>query len=836
MRMPRRLVSTAVVAAVLTWLPALTAAPAGATAGGLPAAPPGRALLAVTSLGHALLAPTPPMGFNDWNAFGCDVSATLIEQTADVMVTSGLRDAGYRYVNIDDCWSLRDRDSDGLLVPDPAKFPDGIKAVADYVHGKGLKLGIYGDAGTKTCAGYPGSLGHEDVDARTWADWGVDYLKYDNCNSNSDGSQQDYITRYTAMRQALDRTGRAIVYSICEWGQSQPWTWASSVGDLWRTGGDISDNWPTLRSIIAANAKLAVYAGPGHWNDPDMLEIGNGGMTDTEYRTHLSMWAMMAAPLIIGTDLRKATDSTLAVLTARNVIAIDQDRLGVQGAVVSDADGLLVLDKPLAGGDHALALYNSTDALATISVPARSTGLPKAGAYLLTDVWNGDRTQAATTISAAVPAHGTTVYRVRPLHRAATTPPLVTVGATLGTVIPGEATGTPLTTTVTNRGLGRLQDLRVWVTAPADWTVSATGPIRQRGLGTDTSFAVGWTATAPAGTAAGSYPVTVHADFRWAKGRPGAASSIVTGTVVVPPPDGRWYLSTLPWVSAENGLGPVEVDASNGKATPGDGGLATIGGTVYDRAIGTHTDSTVTYFLGGRCTQFRADVGVDATGSGTADFEVLVDDAASVDATLTADQPAQQLSADLTGARWLRLVTRSDTSGGTDTDWANPVLTCGADPGDVIRPVSRTLFGFEQGTEDFTVANPGDGGTVAQTSAFHTEGSHGLSVTPPTGGNWFGKALLTAPLDLSGSTLLKFDVHAGPDAGTSGEIAIQIGASTTWCQGGLWTWTDAGTSRTVTEKVSALSCPAGTALDLSQVTGFWVFLNGNSSVDNIRAE
>jgi alpha-galactosidase len=274
------------------------------------------------------LAATPPMGFNDWNAFGCDVSAALIEETADVLVSSGLADLGYRYVNIDDCWSLRERGADGRLVPDPAKFPSGVKGVADYVHARGLKLGIYGDAGTKTCAGFPGSLGHEDLDARTWADWGVDYLKYDNCNNQSDGSQADYIRRYTAMRDALRKTGRPIVYAICEWGTSQPWSWGKDVGQLWRTAGDVNDEWSSLRSIIEKNAPLAPYAGPGHWNDPDMLEIGNGGMTDTEYRTHMSMWAMMAAPLLIGTDLRTASPATLAILGNREVIAIDQDRLG----------------------------------------------------------------------------------------------------------------------------------------------------------------------------------------------------------------------------------------------------------------------------------------------------------------------------------------------------------------------------------------------------------------------------------------------------------------------------------------------------------------------------
>src|SRR5262245_55624627 len=335
------------------------------------------------------LALTPPMGFNDWNAFGCSVSEQLIRETADFFVASGLKDAGYHYVNIDDCWALRERGADGKLVPDPAKFPSGISGVADYVHGLGLKLGIYADAGTATCAGYPGSLNHEELDAQTFADWGVDYLKYDNCSNQSDGSRADFVRRYTAMRTAIDKTQRPIVYSICEWGQSQPWEWATDVGQLWRTTGDIADNWSSVRSIIAQNAQLAQYAGPGHWNDPDMLEVGNGGMTPAEYRAHLSMWSMMAAPLIIGTDLRKASADTLSILGNREIIALDQDPLGKQATVVSDTAGRMVFAKPLSNGDVAVALYNSTDTLAVVSTPAKDVGLPEAAAYQLKDLWSG---------------------------------------------------------------------------------------------------------------------------------------------------------------------------------------------------------------------------------------------------------------------------------------------------------------------------------------------------------------------------------------------------------------------------------------------------------------
>src|SRR3954454_23555494 len=303
------------------------------------------ALLAAAGPAWALddgQAPAPPMGFNDWNAFGCNVSESLIKDTALAMHTNGMQAAGYQYVNIDDCWLEKTRSADGHLVPDPVKFPDGIKGTADYVHSLGLKLGIYEDAGTLTCAGYPGSYGHEATDAQDFADWGVDYLKYDNCNQvpGTADTQQEYIDRYSRMRDALKATGRNIVYSLCEWGAQSPWEWGASVGHLWRTTGDISDNYASMESRFELNAPLTVAAGPGHWNDPDMLEVGNGGMTDAEYRSHFSLWSVMAAPLLIGADIRGASTATLAILKNTDVIAVDQDSKGVQGKRIKSSGGL----------------------------------------------------------------------------------------------------------------------------------------------------------------------------------------------------------------------------------------------------------------------------------------------------------------------------------------------------------------------------------------------------------------------------------------------------------------------------------------------------------------
>ncbi|SHN38026.1 glycoside hydrolase family 27 protein [Actinacidiphila paucisporea] len=359
------------------------------------------------ALGNGL-APTPQMGFNDWNAYGCNVSESLIKSTAQAMHTDGMQAAGYNYVNIDDCWMTHSRDGSGHLVPDPAKFPDGIKGTADYVHSLGLKLGIYEDAGTATCAGYPGSLGHETTDAQSFASWGVDYLKYDNCNNSGVAAQ----SRYTAMRDALAATGRPILYSLCNWGQDSVWTWGAGVGNSWRTTGDINASYSSMLSIFHSNVGLASYAGPGHWNDPDMLEVGNGSLTATENRTEFSLWSEMAAPLIAGTNIASASAATLSTLTNSRVIAVDQDPLGKQGTMVSSSGGLDVLAKPLSGGDVSVALFNETGSTATISTTAAAIGKTGASAYNLTDLWSGATSTTSGTISASVPAHGTVMYRV----------------------------------------------------------------------------------------------------------------------------------------------------------------------------------------------------------------------------------------------------------------------------------------------------------------------------------------------------------------------------------------------------------------------------------------
>jgi alpha-galactosidase len=374
------------------------------------------------------VARTPPMGWDDWNSFGCNVSETLVRQVADAIVANGMAALGYQYVIVDDCWFEPTRDAAGNLRGSATRFPSGMKALGDYIHGKGLKFGIYEVPTDRTCAqrvgtypGTTGSQGHEAQDARTFASWGVDYLKYDWCSSSGTISQQ--VTAFATMRNALAATGRPIVLSInpnsfhAITGPSRNW---GDVANQWRTTEDITTAWDTgnansfpmgVRNIVNINAPLAANAAPGRFNDPDMLEVGNGGMTDTEMRTHFTMWAFMAAPLIAGNDLRSASAATLAILNNQAIIAIDQDGLGLQGVQIVNDGTRRVLAKRLSNGDVAVALFNQGSSTTTVSTTAAALG--KSGSsFSLRDLWTSATSSTTGTISASVPAHGTVAFRL----------------------------------------------------------------------------------------------------------------------------------------------------------------------------------------------------------------------------------------------------------------------------------------------------------------------------------------------------------------------------------------------------------------------------------------
>ncbi len=364
------------------------------------------------------------MGWNTWNKFACNVSEDLIKQAADAIVSTGMKDAGYQYVVIDDCWQVS-RDKDGNIIADAQRFPSGIKAVADYVHAKGLKFGIYSDAGLTTCQHRPGGRGYEYQDARQYAAWGVDYLKYDWC----DHSTQDAPSSYSLMHDALVKSGRPIVFSICEWGSNKPWLWAEKAGgNLWRATGDIEDRWEGQKKwgdgsccsngvldIVDQVNGLETYAGPGHWNDPDMLEVGNGGMTNTEYRSHFSLWAILAAPLMAGNDLQHMTPEIKEILTNKEVIAIDQDPMGRQGRRVAKNGDLEVWARPLADGSRAVVLLNRSSAEAPITVRWEDLNYPAKFSAAVRDLWlHKDLGQSTGTFTAPVASHGVVMVIIKP--------------------------------------------------------------------------------------------------------------------------------------------------------------------------------------------------------------------------------------------------------------------------------------------------------------------------------------------------------------------------------------------------------------------------------------
>lgn len=356
------------------------------------------------------LAMKPPMGWNSWNKFHTQIDDKAVRGIADALVASGMRDAGYVYVNIDDGWEGA-RDSNGVLQPN-ANFPD-MKALADYVHSKGLKLGLYSSPGPRTCGGFEGSYGHEQIDAKTWASWGIDYLKYDWCSASRIWQNTDMRAVYQRMGEAIRAAGRPMVYSLCQYGLAGVESWGPQVGgNLWRTTGDIFDNWMAMIQNISAQDARAGSAAPGHWNDPDMLEIGNGGMTATEYRAHFSLWAIAAAPLIAGNDVRALDADTRDILLNKEVIAVNQDRSGNQGRRVAQQGEIDIWLRNLSGGAYALAVVNRGNAAADVTAKWSELNLP--ANLSARDLWlHRDLGRLADGYQGRIPAHGVTMLRLK---------------------------------------------------------------------------------------------------------------------------------------------------------------------------------------------------------------------------------------------------------------------------------------------------------------------------------------------------------------------------------------------------------------------------------------
>ncbi|MGI5175250.1 glycoside hydrolase family 27 protein [Dactylosporangium sp. CA-152071] len=508
------------------------------------------------------VARTPPMGWNSWNTFGCNINDALIRQMADAIVSSGMRDLGYKYVVVDDCWMNSTRDAQGNLQANASRFPNGMKALGDYLHSRGLLFGIYQAPLDKTCAQYfgsypgaTGSQGHEAQDARQFAAWGVDYLKYDWCSPN--GSISEQVTTFAKMRDALAATGRPIVYSInpnsihAKTGPQRNW---GDVANLWRTTEDITNTWDSgqtngypmgIQNIVNVTVPLAGYAAPGRFNDPDMLEVGRGGMNDTEMRSHFALWAMLASPLIAGNDIRSQSAATATILKNQNLIAINQDSLGLQATQVSNDGTRRVLAKRLANGDVAVALFNQGGSATTVSTTAAAAG-KSGGSFTLRDAWTNATSTTTGGISATVPAHGTVVYRVS--GGGTSTPP---AGSTLVSAASGRCLDVPNSSTAngtqpviwdcnggtnqrwtvdgqTIQALGKCLDAPVNATAGAkaqlwdcnggtnqQWTLNADGTVRGTASGLCLDVDHNLTAN---GTVVLLWTCTAAANQRWTRG------------------------------------------------------------------------------------------------------------------------------------------------------------------------------------------------------------------------------------------------------------------------------------------------------------------------------
>ncbi|MFL6051870.1 MAG: NPCBM/NEW2 domain-containing protein [Actinoallomurus sp.] len=665
------------VPAVALTAPALVCPPAADAA-------PVTGMPAVRNAASPVTLPTPPMGWNDWNRFHCDITEQIVRQTADAIVRTGLRDAGYRYVNVDDCWEAGSRDAEGRLQSDPAKFPSGIRALAGYVHARGLKFGIYTAVGGQTCQGRPGSGGHYAQDAATFADWGVDYVKFDWC-----GAQGDPQPLTEQFRTALAGTGRPMALSVSRHGEA--WLWKDHPANLWRTSADIDDTWNTMLRNAEEEVGLSGAAGPGHWNDPDMLEVGNGGMSADEYRAHFSLWAVLAAPLLSGTDLRTASQETLAILGNRDVIAVDQDPLSRQGDRLRTDGVREVWTRPLAGGDRAVVLFNRGVYATEIGTSAAEIGLAPAAGYAVRDLWTHRTSISRGGVHAFVPPHGAAMFRIHPLPAGEGAPAGPATLSTSPGFLPAGRT-TTVTVSLRQDGAAPVRDVRLGLTGPAGWRIRPVGgaPLVIPPGGARARFAV----TVPAGTSPGGAELTATGAYRsLSTATPTTLSAAAHVVVPPPPPSGDGALSAHPRLETDNGWYlPMKVDHSFGPDYCGDctGGTITLDGRPYATGLGTYASAQVAYYLGGRCSAFEVTTGIDdevrpdvATMPydevGSAVFQIYADGRRVYDSgKRTYATPPGHAVIDVHGVRELTLV---DTSAGDGNffdhaDWAGMRIRC----------------------------------------------------------------------------------------------------------------------------------------------------------------
>jgi alpha-galactosidase len=724
-------------------VPAMTVMLAAAMAQGAAAvgAQPAAAATTGSFNGQAL---TPYMGWNTYYGLGSTYDEATIESVADYLVSSGLAAAGYKIVWLDAGWWSGTRDAEGNITVSSTQWPGGMSAVTSYIHSKGLLAGIYTDAGENGCGGAnEGSYGHYQQDVNTFASWGFDAVKVDFCGGSQ--LQLDPEQAYSQFSQAIlnDSPRRPMIFNICnpfepgEYGNGYPpydrsvydsYSYAPGIANSWRTDTDVgftgSIAFSDVLRNLDADAAHPEAAGPGHWNDPDYLgpELG---MTQAEFQAQLSMWSMVAAPLIIGSDVRTLSASSIQMLENPQILAIDQDPAGVQGTMLTSEGAGQVWAKPLADGDQAVALLNTGTSPLTISTTASALGLPHASTYNLRDVWQHTTTETAGRIAANVPGDSVVVYRVSPGHAGQGYPPAVVTsgpstpaaysGSQLHLAIPGNSL--PVTAALENDGRTPIMNATLTLTAPAGWTVKPSAAYHGGTVPTGQSVNPTWSVTPPAGTLPGSYTLTVNSSHSWSGQAPGSATAPsatgLTSTVVtvpVTPPSGTSYLSNHIWLDATSGYLVPRLDTEVG------GQPMHMFGTYYPYGVGTASVSQIDYYLGGNCSTVSAVLGIDdvarqvSSTGGTVDFEVFADGQKVYDSGLvTQTTPVQDMDVNVTGAQVLTLYV-GDGGDGTyndRADWADLQVNCGPAPATV--PAGVWPDYVPSGSETASASSSNDG-------------------------------------------------------------------------------------------------------------------------------
>jgi alpha-galactosidase len=690
----------AVGALTVTALPAASAASAPSAARIAPASAAAR----VTSLeqrggsqSYNGVALTPPMGWNDWYQYRCTITEDDVLANAKALVSSGLAKLGYDYVNLDDCWMAPQRAADGALQADPTRFPDGIAWLAAQLHAMGLKLGVYESFGAKTCQGLPGSYGHYQQDADTFASWGVDFLKFDYCGVPAGTTSASLEADYQQMSQDLVATGRPIVFSEelpIAAGDANPAnanylpyvSLSAKISNMWRMAPDETTNFgSTVFGHLADDLPLAQYAHPGAWNDLDMVMAGNTSFNWTvqQQETQMSIWAEMASPLIDSGNLTSMSSDTLRILGNKAVVAVDQDPLGKQGQLVAKQGSVDVVAKPLAGGDIAVLLANTGSAPQQVTTQATTVGLRRAGAYSVRDLWAGTTRETAGTIGATVPAESAMLLRVSPLSGPAVSryAPLTAVsasaqvpaaypGSQFEIARPGQTVAA--SAAFQNEGREPVTQVTLSLTGPGGWVAGA--PVHALILPTGRGINGTWRVTVPPGTAAGTYTLTATARYRWGRNLPGSDSAQTTIQVDVPPA-GTLTLDQLSWLSAVNGFSSIGINKNH------YGGPLSIHGTVYAHGLWVNSVAVIYYYLGGNCTTFTTDLGIDDSdrGTGAVDYQFYADGNKVYDSgVVTNSTPTVHASVNVSGAQVLELYVGEGNGTITygNADFGSPQLTC----------------------------------------------------------------------------------------------------------------------------------------------------------------